>query len=165
MIFVFYDLKKCRSFPSWLSTLYTKESSEFFMCFVSGHIVVLSQNSSMWPQLLSTEAGYSHPTGMPFGLSLAPTPFLSGYLSLHRAHSSCGDGLSSCWLHPPDRACGEEHLDRPLIQTGSISPFPWELWAGTKQSTSVFILQAEPEGLRLCEQASHHHVIKPMITG
>lgn len=101
MIFVFYDLKKCRSFPSWLSTLYTKESSEFFMCFVSGHIVVLSQNSSMWPQLLSTEAGYSHPTGMPFGLSLAPTPFLSGYLSLHRAHSSCGDGLSSCWLHPP----------------------------------------------------------------
>ena len=53
MIFVFYNFKKFRSFPSWLSTLYTEELSKSFKFFVSGHILALTQNSSMLYQMLS----------------------------------------------------------------------------------------------------------------
>lgn len=119
----FYDLRSAGPFPLGSQLCTTKESSEFFMCFVSGHIVVLTQNSSMWPQLLSTEVGYRHPTKYPFGLSLAPTPFLLATCPSIVHTVPLENGLSSRWLHP--RAVpAEEHLDRPLIQTGSISPFP-----------------------------------------
>ena len=102
--------------------------------------------------------------GMPFGLSRAPTPFLSGHLPPHQC-TWFMERLTVLALTPSPWPCLWGGTSAQATgTTGSISPFPWGLWTGTK-TEHLSLWTAEPEGLRLCEQSFHHHVMKSMVTG